>query len=121
MKNVLLSSPATDAKVFHAMMVIESLAVVVLVGYISPTPLDNAVGRALNSGISLGLAIFAWVCFRLLEPKRNGGGWSLVRLAAIPCLWLLVFFAVVVWIQHNQAVFMDLLDKVHSLFNRALI
>jgi hypothetical protein len=118
MKNVLLSSPETDAKSFRAMLVLEALVVATMVGYISPTPLENFAGRALNSSVSFGLAVVAWTSFRLFDPPRYSKNWMFARLAGIAFLWLLLFGAVVAWVEYNHVVFIDSLEKVLSLVSQ---
>ena len=121
MKNVLVSSRETDAKIFRAMLVIEALVVAAMAGYLSPTPLDTFAGRALNSSISFGLAVAAWACFRSFDPRRYSERWVFARLAGIPCLWLLLFGSVVAWIKYNHSAFMNALQEVLDLLNRSIL
>jgi hypothetical protein len=121
MKNVLLSSPEFDRKIFAGLAVIEAFTVAAIAGYVIPTPLENLTGRLLNAGISLGLAVLVWGCFRLFEPGRYSYGWAVAKLIAVPLLWLVLFLAVIIWIHQTQAGFIELMDEVRSGLNRVSV
>ena len=75
-------------------------------------PTEALIGKVLNSVIGLGLGIFVWAGFRLLEPKRASQRWKLAKLVSIPTLWGLLFLGVTGWVHQVQAPYLDLMEKV---------
>lgn len=114
MKNTVFSSRETDGKKLHLISTVVAIGVPALFDCL-PSPTGAFIGEVLNSLIGLGLGIFVWAGFRLLEPKHACLGWKVSKLIIIPTLWGLLFLGVTAWVHQVQAPYLDLIEKVHNL------
>lgn len=104
MRNIRFSSRETDSK---ALAVIGALAVSGIIGYLLPTPVFP--GQILHiqiidAIIAIGLAVFVWSVFRLVEPRRYGQRWMVAKIIGIPFVWLLLVVALALLFYHSQKV-----------------
>jgi hypothetical protein len=114
MKNTVFSSRETDGKILLLISTAAAIAVPVSFDCLQ-NPTGALIGKILNSVIGLGLGIFVWAGFRLLEPKRASQGWKLAKLVSIPTLWGLLFLGVIAWVHQVQAPYLGLMQKVYNL------
>jgi hypothetical protein len=93
MKNIQLTSRATDLKIMAALGSLVAFCIpAFLGGLLLPNLLpDGRSGLFLNTLIVFGLGGFAWGAFHVVKPVRSNRKWAIARYIAIPVFWLILF------------------------------
>jgi hypothetical protein len=114
MKNIQLTQRETDLKV---LAVATKAGVFLIVGGVVWLFTLLSCGSdfrlpLINSIISMGVALFVWSIFKLIEPRRYSRNWQIAGFIFVPLVWLLLVLASDVGIHNVFQAYRENLDSI---------
>jgi hypothetical protein len=112
MQNTQFALKETGLKI---LFVVGCLGLAALVGCLLPMPLssdDFPAIRLMDAAISMGLAVFLWGTFSLLEPRRPARKLIIAKWVCVPIVWLALILSLMFWLNHLPNRAYSLIDAV---------
>jgi hypothetical protein len=94
MKNIQFTSRETDYNFLIPLALLASFgAAGVFLGLLMPTHGQIHEAPWILAAISVGVALFVWSVFRLIEPAHYNRGWKIAEVTLVPLYWLVLVLA----------------------------